>query len=366
MKMLRFIPVWFDSLGSKSSAIYIETEDIKIFIDPGLSALQPGFPISDSMKSKYNAMGYRAIQRYASIADIIVITHYHYDHFEDPFTPNLDAESVYGGKLILVKDPNIYINRSQHERARIFFEHMVSFFLDKPLEEFLTEPRKSDFEDPLEWVPMASKKDFGSYNERRKQILESGRERFKVLCGLWSRSMWIREIKESNLHIEFADGKRYVFGNTKIIFTQPMFHGIEYDRLGWVIGLVVETRNRKLLYTGDIQGPFVEDYADWIIRENPNIAIIDGPPTYQLGYMMTQTNLRRALENMKSILRNTEAELIIWDHHLLRDIRWRERVRDVLEEAKKLNKKLITAAEFYGKKPIADIAGKSRKKTKKK
>jgi len=110
----------------------------------------------------------------------------------------------------------------------------------------------------------------------------------------------------------------------------------------------------------------VEDYADWIIRENPNIAIIDGPPTYQLGYMMTQTNLRRALENMKSILRNTEAELIIWDHHLLRDIRWRERVRDVLEEAKKLNKKLITAAEFYGKKPIADIAGKARKKTKKK
>ena len=354
--MLRFIPVWFDSMGSKSSSTYIETKDVRIFIDPGLSALQPGFPIPESWKSSYNMMGYRAIQSLASKADIIIVTHYHYDHFEDPYSPYLDARKIYGDKLILIKDPNIYINRSQHERARIFLEHMIGFFLDKPLEDFLTEPKKTDFDDPLEWIPIALNKDFGDYNRRRKEILASGKKRFLSLCDMWSKSMWIKEINEQSLHIEFADGREYTIGSTRIRFTEPMFHGIEFDRLGWVIGVVIETKGRKFLYTSDVQGPFIEDYAEWVIRENPDIVIIDGPPTYQFGYMMTRTNLRRAIENIKNILRHTDSELIIWDHHLLRDIYWRERVGEALEEAKKLGRQLITSAEFYGKKPVADLA----------
>jgi len=98
-----------------------------------------------------------------------------------------------------------------------------------------------------------------------------------------------------------------------------------------------------------------QDYAEWIIEENPNIAIVDGPPTYQLGYMMIVTNFKRTLENMIKILRESDIELIIWDHHLPRDIKWRERVKIVLEEAKKRKKKLIVASEFYGKKAVADL-----------
>jgi len=107
-----------------------------------------------------------------------------------------------------------------------------------------------------------------------------------------------------------------------------------------------------------VQGPFIEDYADWIIREEPNIAIIDGPPTYQFGYMMTRTNLRRTIDNMIRIITEGEIDIIIWDHHLLRDIKWKDRVIDVIKVAKRMKKRLIAASEFYGKKPVAELARK--------
>jgi predicted metallo-beta-lactamase superfamily hydrolase len=33
------------------------------------------------------------------------------------------------------------------------------------------------------------------------------------------------------------------------------------------------------IYTSHLQGPGIEDYAQWIIKENPDILILDGPPT---------------------------------------------------------------------------------------
>lgn len=352
---IRFVPLWFDSMGSKSSSIYIETDDVRILVDPGISGLQPGFPIPDDWKAAYNMMGWRMINKFAGLADITIITHYHYDHLEMPTTKFIDPNKLYGKKIILLKDPNKYINASQHERARLFLASLIEHFLGKSIDDYKTEP-KDDFEDPLNWISLALEKDFGDYNRRRKEILEKGRERFEKLCDLWRSSYWIREINERNLRVEFADGREYVFGRTKMRFTKPMFHGIEYDRLGWVIGFVVECENSKLLFTSDVQGPFIEDYAEWIIRESPNIAIIDGPPTYQLGYMLTLTNLRRAIDNIIRILNEGDIEMIIWDHHLLRDVRWSDRVKEVYDLAKKKKKKIITAAEYYGKRPVAELA----------
>ena len=345
-------------MGSKSASIYIETDDVRILVDPGLSALQPGFPIPTIWKIGYNKMGWAMINKFAEHHDVVVITHYHYDHFEMPSSKFIDTDKLYRDKLVLVKNPNIYINASQFERARSFFADLVGKFLGKNLDDFLIEPIRTDFDDPLDWIPLAREKDFGDYNKRRMEIFEKGRLRFKKLCSLWTENKWIREINEKNIHVEFADGKEYNFGTTKIRFTKPLFHGIEYDRLGWVIGLVVESKGEKLLYTSDVQGPFIEDYADWIIREEPNIAIIDGPPTYQFGYMMTRTNLRRTIDNMIRIITEGEIDIIIWDHHLLRDIKWKDRVIDVIKVAKRMRKKLITASEFYGKKPVAELARK--------
>jgi len=40
------------------------------------------------------------------------------------------------------------------------------------------------------------------------------------------------------------------------------------------------------------------------------------------------TNLRRTVENLCRIIRETDSELVLYDHHLLRERSFRERVKD--------------------------------------
>ena len=132
-------------------------------------------------------------------------------------------------------------------------------------------------------------------------------------------------------------------------FTQPFFHGIEYDRVGWVVALLVEHKGKKFIYSSDLQGPQIEDYAEWIIEQNPDAMILDGPATYLFGYMMNRINLERAIDNMIRILRRTKTNPIIYDHHLLREWKYKERLSEVYKEG---GGRILTAAEFMGKEPL--------------
>ena len=77
--------------------------------------------------------------------------------------------------------------------------------------------------------------------------------------------------------------------------------------------------------------------------------ILDGPMTYMFGYLLNRINLNRAVENAAEIVREIDAELIIYDRHLPREREFRERTEKVWEVAKEENKKVMTAAEFLGK-----------------
>jgi len=123
--------------------------------------------------------------------------------------------------------------------------------------------------------------------------------------------------------------------------------------VGWVISVVVEHGGAKLIYSSDLQGPIIEDYAAWLEREDPDLLVLDGPPTYLLGYMLNKTNLSRAVENICLIVRETRADPIILDHHLLRDTRYRERLAPAYEAASEAGKRLLTAAEWLGREPVA-------------
>ena len=72
---------------------------------------------------------WRTIKEHAARADILIITHYHFDHF-DPTEP-----LVFRDKVLLIKHPKDHINSSQRERAR---------FLRKS---FGTLPRRVEFAD---------------------------------------------------------------------------------------------------------------------------------------------------------------------------------------------------------------------------
>jgi len=137
----------------------------------------------------------------------------------------------------------------------------------------------------------------------------------------------------------------------RLRFKGPLFHGIEYSRVGWVFSTIVEYGGEKLVHSSDLNGPVIEDYARWIIEEKPDILILDGPMTYMLGYTLNLINFNRTLENALNIVENAECKLVIYDHHLPREPKFRERTKTVWEKARKLGVKMVTAAELLRKTP---------------
>ncbi|RLI91328.1 MAG: MBL fold metallo-hydrolase, partial [Candidatus Altiarchaeales archaeon] len=52
------------------------------------------------------------------------------------------------------------------------------------------------------------------------------------------------------------------------------------------------------------------------------------------------------------IIKESDIEVMIYDHHLPREPKFRERTKEVWETAKKLKKNVLTASELLGKKPV--------------
>jgi len=102
-------------MGVRSSATCVETDDVKIVIDPAV-ALAPNryglapHPVEERAKTEL----WGIIKDEVRDADVLVISHYHFDHV-DPDEPEL-----YSDKVALVKHPSRMINPSQKRRAASF------------------------------------------------------------------------------------------------------------------------------------------------------------------------------------------------------------------------------------------------------
>ncbi len=106
-----------DSLGVRSMAHSIETDDGIIIIDPG-AALGPsryGLPPHE-LELEELEKTLSVIQESVRESDLIIITHYHYDHYLH------DDEHIdsYRGKHVIMKHPTVDINWSQRKRAHFF------------------------------------------------------------------------------------------------------------------------------------------------------------------------------------------------------------------------------------------------------
>jgi len=111
---MNIIPLAAESMGVRSSATYVETRDVKILIDPGVSLAPVRFGLPPHpLEIKAMNESWRIIKDHAARSDILVITHYHFDHF-DPTEP-----LVFRDKVLLIKHAKEHINSSQQERARV-------------------------------------------------------------------------------------------------------------------------------------------------------------------------------------------------------------------------------------------------------
>lgn len=124
---MQIVPLAAESLGTRGFSLFVVSEDRMILIDPSVSLgpFRNGYPPHlREIAASYLSRQY--IKQFWELADIIIQTHYHADHFSlrirrpYEFTNKTVADRLYSDsqKTILVKDPKRNINLNQKKRAK--------------------------------------------------------------------------------------------------------------------------------------------------------------------------------------------------------------------------------------------------------
>lgn len=245
-------PIAAESLGVRSLAVYVETADTSILIDPGVAlGFRSGYHPHPKEYALLNVIR-KKISRIAQSTDLIVISHFHHDHFM-PFFKNFayfwssreDATMLYQNKRIWCKDIRQNINYSQQGRG---------------------------------------------YN-------------------------FIRSARKITSDIVYADGRALKEGDTLVRFSPAVPHGEEGSKLGWVIMTAIRCSGFAMVHASDIQGPMVRNTADWILAQKPDVLILAGPPTYLSPERIGSKVLAKATDNLE-LLVNQIPMVIIDHHLL--------------------------------------------------
>ncbi len=260
-----------ESLGVRSMATLVRTKQTTMLIDPG-AALGPkryGLP-PDKVEWQRLWQLKEEIKKRLKEADIVVVTHYHYDHYDPEWAP------LFKGKRVFLKDPERNINRNQAKRAREFLKRLAAAKVS------------------------------------------------------WS----------------VAEGQSLLLGETKIAFSPPLQHGPE-PRFGAVVAVVVEEGGDRFLHSSDVSGPVQPEALEFMYQHQPRVIYIDGPGTY-LGPRFGLEALEEASKALVRLVRDLRPEALILDHHLLRDLSWKDWAAPVYEAALRSSTILTTAAGFMG------------------
>lgn len=112
---MEVIPLASETLGVRSMAVAVKTRDCSILIDPAVSLAPKRYGLGPHDIERERERNMRDnVRTWARKADIMTISHYHYDH-HDPEQPDIFKE-----KKMLVKHPKVNINKSQMDRASAF------------------------------------------------------------------------------------------------------------------------------------------------------------------------------------------------------------------------------------------------------
>jgi hypothetical protein len=286
LQHIKIAPLAAESFGVRSMCTYVETPDVRILLDAGASLCPNRFGLPPHPK-EYQALSEarRRIAAAAEKAEIITLSHYHYDHYTPSFEDWLcnwtayddTARQIYEDKRVLMKNPRGQINYSQRRRGWMF------------------------------------QKTSGKYAKK----------------------------------LENADGKTFVFGDTQVTFSEPVPHGSEESALGWVLMTTIEFRGDKFLFAPDVQGPMSSHTLETIVKQKPQLLMIGGPPLYLATFKVEENQIQIALRNLGQIVENVPC--VILEHHILRDEQWREKTTGIFYVAYKSEHTVLTAAEYSGK-----------------
>ncbi len=153
------------------------------------------------------------------------------------------------------------------------------------------------------------------------------------------------ELAES---IEIADGRSMDLGRVYIEFSPPVWHGAPGSKVGRVIMVYIEHGRDTFLFGSDAQNLADPDALKWVLEKNPKFIIIDGYPTILVGWRVSKQSYTESIMNVKKVITDTDAKIIILDHHIVRDKKFKEKTKELVELAEQHGKRLVTAAEYYG------------------
>jgi predicted metallo-beta-lactamase superfamily hydrolase len=286
LNKIKVTPLAAESFGVRSMCTLVETPDVKILLDAGISLapLRSGFP-PHPLELQTIAKLREQIATAAEQAEVVTISHYHFDHHTPSYTDWLvnwtqeteTARQIYKGKRVFTKNPEENINASQRQRASMF------------------------------------EKTTGKYAKT----------------------------------LEPADAKAFSFGkSTKLRFSEAVAHGSEDSMLGWVIMATIEYEDERFMFAPDVQGPMASQTRELIKAEKPQVAMIGGPPFYLRGFKVDENQLRKGLANLEQIV--GVVPVTILEHHALRDAQWRMHTEPVFDVAAQMGHRIVTAAEFRG------------------
>ncbi len=283
MSKIQIDPIAAESFGIRSMATFIKTPDTSIVVDPGCSLGQR--MRLDPHPREYEAL-FRANQRLVDAckkAEVLTISHFHYDHLKPNFTDN-------------------YMILTNHDLAEILYTDKIILA-----------------------------KDF------RENINHSQRQR-----GYFFNKFAKKYVKE----IVWADGQRFIYGNTTINISKPLPHGEHDSKQGFIVSCMINYEDEVFIHA-TVQGPIVPSTLNYLLSFNPTIIYVGGPPVYLKGFRILETTLDLARTNMIELVKNVPKTVI--DHHLLRDPKWKEWLTPVFREAEKVNHWVGTAADLSNK-----------------
>jgi len=297
LRHITVVPLAAESLGVRSMCTYVETSDVKVLLDAGASLAPNRFGLPPHPE-EYKAIqaSRRRIAIAAEKAQVVTISHYHFDHHTPSFEDWLSnwtertetAKQIYQGKTLLVKNPRDKINFSQRHRAW-FFERT------------------------------------------------GGKHAAELVA---------------------ADGKAFVFGQTSVQFSVPVPHGSEDSFLGWVLMTTIHYSGEKFMFAPDVQGPMADETLSIILSEKPDMLIVGGPPSYLTKLAMDESQLMKSVENLAKIAEAIPVTVV--EHHLLRDENWRTLAEQVFAQAQNHGHRVLTAAEQLGQENVFLEASRKR------
>lgn len=213
---MRIVPIAEESLGVRSVAMYVETQDLRILLDPGVSLAPRRFGLAPHPREVERARMLRArLEDLVARCSHVFISHYHRDHFTVPYR-------------------SLYMATSEESYVRTYSGRVV----------LMKSPRDLNYSQRLRYSSLARA---------------------------------IRGVARDLVHV---DGARMSLGSTELVFSESLPHGPEGSRTGRVVALSIADPEARLTFMPDVQGPMSERAVGFALASRPEILVVGGPPFY--------------------------------------------------------------------------------------